>query len=78
MNGDLLAGALIKLGHPEAAMDEIATQMEHGTILYNSRAVLELNPDLDPLRGNPRFQQILSKAPGPSRPVGGALIQRSP
>ena len=65
--GGGVAGVLLKLGRPAAAMDEIAARMADGPALYNSRAVLELNPDFDPLRQDNRFQEILSKAPGPIR-----------
>jgi len=71
--GGGVAGVLLKLGRPAAAMDEIAAQVAHGTVLYSSRAVLELNPDFDPLKSDPRFQQILSKAPGPTRPAASAV-----
>jgi adenylate cyclase len=50
----------VHLHDPEAAMDLIEPVMEaSGLTLVNAATV---DPDLDPLRGEPRFQELLAKA----------------
>lgn len=59
------AGLLVKLGRRSEALEHLELEQRHGIALFNSRAVLALNPDFDPLRTDPRFQDLLARAPGP-------------
>ena len=65
-------GLLAELGHTTEALGYLEQQVSHGVPLFCSRAVLSLNPDFDSLRSDPRFQQILARAPGPARPAAPA------
>ena len=75
--GGGLPGLLLKLGRPSEALDHLAKEQQSGIRLFNSRAVLGLNPDFDPLRGDPRFQEILARAPGPAQTAAGMPVSES-
>ncbi len=55
-----LACLLARTGDAQAALDALETAMQHG---YANRSNLESDPDLDSIRGDPRFRKILAGLP---------------
>ena len=55
-----LACSLAMCGHPEEAIAELRLAIENG---YSDFGYLEMDSDLDSLRGDPRFQALLRRNP---------------
>jgi len=65
--GTYLAPLLVTVGQTDAALAEIKARMgAMDDSLGLTRATLELDPAYDPIRQDPRFQELVARAPAPS------------